>query len=52
MKRLFMNNRVTVDGGGKRMVHPFWRQEFWKCIDCVISEVTNGKKGHTLCSEL
>ena len=27
-----MNNRFTMDGGGKRLVRPFRRQEFWKYI--------------------
>ena len=27
-----MKNRVTVGGGGKRIVCTFRRKEFWKCI--------------------
>ena len=40
-----MNNCVTVGGGGKRLVLPFKRQEFWKCIVCILSAVTYGNKG-------
>ena len=29
---VIMKNRVTVGGGGKRIVCTFRRQEFWKCI--------------------
>ena len=47
-----MENRVTVGGVGKRIVCPFRRQEFWKCIGCVLSAVTYGKKGHKFWSEL
>ena len=39
-----MKNRITMAGGKKRLVHPFRRQEFWKYIVCVLSEVTYGKK--------
>ena len=47
-----MKNRFTSNGGGKRLVRPFRRQEFWKCIDCILSEVTYGKKGHKIWSEV
>ena len=47
-----IRNRFTINGGGKRLVRPFKRQEFWKCIDCIISTVTYGKKGHKLWSEI
>ena len=47
-----MNNSVTVGGGGKHIVLPFRRQEFWKFIGCVLSSVTYGKKIHKLWSEL
>ena len=47
-----MKNCFTIDGGGKRLVRPFKRQELWKCISCVASEVTYRKKGHKLCSEI
>ena len=47
-----MNNRVTMGGGGKRIVRLFRRQEFWKCIGCVISEVNYGKKGNKPWSEI
>ena len=39
-----MNNRVAVDGGGKRLVRPFKMQEFWKIIGCIRSAVTYWKK--------
>ena len=45
------NNRFTMDAGGKRIVCPFRSQEFWKCIDYVLSEVTYGKKGHNIWSD-
>ena len=45
-------NHVTVGGGGKRIVRPFRRQQFCKCIGYVLSEVTYGNKGHKLWSEL
>ena len=47
-----MKNRFTSNGGGKRLVRPFKRQEFWKCISCVLLAVTYGKKGHNLLSEI
>ena len=47
-----MENRVTMNGGGKRLVRPFKSQEFWKYIGCIISEDIYGKKGHTLWSEI
>ena len=47
-----MKNFVTVDRGGERMVRPFRRQELWKCIGCLLSEVTYGRKGHNIWSEL
>ena len=47
-----MKNCVTMDGGGKRLVRPFKRQEFWKCIGCILSAVKYGKKGHKLWSEI
>ena len=43
-----MKNRLTMGGGGKQIVRPFRRQELWKCIGCVILEVTYRKKGHTI----
>ena len=39
-----IKNHVTMDGGGKRLVCPFKRQEFWKCIGCILSAVTYGNK--------
>ena len=39
-----MNNHLTMDGGGKLLVCPLKRQELWKYIRCVLSEVTYGKK--------
>ena len=47
-----MKNRVTLNGGGKCQVKKFTRQEFWKCIGCILSAVTYGKKGHNLWSEV
>ena len=41
-------NRLDLSGGKIRLVHPFRRQEFWKCIGCIISAVTNGNKGHNI----
>ena len=35
-----------------RLVLPFIRQEFWKCIGCIILAVAYGKKGHTILSEI
>ena len=45
-------NRVTVGGGGKRIVRIFRRQEFWKCIGCILLTVTYGNKGNKIWSEL
>ena len=42
------NNRLGISGGKKRLVSPFIRQEFLKCIGCIILIVTYGKKVHTL----
>ena len=47
-----MKNRVTLNGGGKRQVKNFTRQEFWKFIGFILSSVTYGKKGCKLWSEL
>ena len=47
-----IKNRVTMNGGGKRLVRTFKRQEFWKCIGFILSAVTYGKKGHKLWSEI
>ena len=47
-----MNNSVTLNGGGKRQFQKFKRQEFWKCIGCILSAVTYGKKGKNLWSEV
>ena len=41
-----------MNGGGKRLVYPFKRQELWKCIGCIISAVTYGKQGQKLWSEI
>ena len=46
-----MKNRFTVDRGRKRLVHPFKRRELCKCIACVLSEVTYGKKINKIWSE-
>ena len=47
-----MKNCFTVDGGGKWLVHPFNRKEFWKLIGCILLSVTYGKKGHKLWREI
>ena len=47
-----MKNTVTLNGGGKRQVKNFTRQEFWKCIGCILSAVIYGKKGRKLWSEV
>ena len=47
-----MKNRVTLNGGGKRQVKKFTRQEFWKFIGCILSAVTFGKKGRNLWIEV
>ena len=31
-----MKNRLTMGGGGKRIFRPFRRQEFFKCIGCIL----------------
>ena len=51
-KAVTMKNRVTLNGGGKRQVKKFTRQEFWKCIGCILSAITYGKKGRNLWSEV
>ena len=47
-----MNNCVTTNGGGKRLVCPFKRQDLWKRIGYILSSVTYGNKVHKLWSEL
>ena len=47
-----LKNCVTTNEGGKQLVHPFKRQNFWKCIGCILSAVTYGKKGHKLWREV
>ena len=47
-----INNRVTTNGVGKHLVRPFKRQELCKCMCCIISSVTYGKKGHKIWSEV
>ena len=49
---VYKKNRVTLNGGGKRQVKNFKRQEFWKCIGCILSAVTYGKKGRKIWSEV
>ena len=41
-------NRLDISGGKIWLVHPFRRQEFWKCIRCVLSAVTYVNKGHNI----
>ena len=47
-----MKNRVTLNGGWKRQAKKFTRQEFWKCIGCILSAATYEKKGSNLWSEV
>ena len=47
-----MKNHLVMSGGGKLIVRPFRRQEFCKCIGCVLLEVNYGKKGHNIWSEI
>ena len=47
-----MKIRVTFNGKGKQQVQKFKRQELYKCIGCLLSAVTYGKKGRKLWSEL
>ena len=47
-----MKNCITMGGVGKRIVCPFRRQEFWKCIDCFLSAATYGKELHKLWIEI
>ena len=37
-------NHLKMNGEGEKIVCPFRRQEIWKCIGCVLSEVTYRKK--------
>ena len=41
-----------MGGGREWLVSPFRRQELWKCIGWVLSEVTHGNRGHTIWSEI
>ena len=53
MNEVFViKNHYKMNEGGKRSVRPFNRQEFWKCIGCILSEVTYEKKVHKLWSEI
>ena len=47
-----MKNSFTMDGGRKRLVLSFKRQELWECIGCVISEVNYAKKLHNIWIEI
>ena len=47
-----IKSRYTMNGGGKWLVRPFKRQEFWKFIGCILSAVTYGKKVHKLFSDI
>ena len=42
------NNRLYNSGKKKQVVHTFRSQELWKCIGCILSEVTYRNKGHKL----
>ena len=44
-------NCIDKSGEKKRLVHPFRRQHFWKCIGIILPEVTYGKKGHNIWGE-
>ena len=44
----FLKNCFTMYGGWRRLVCPFRRQQFSKCIGCVLSAFTYWKKGHKL----
>ena len=39
-----MNNHIMMSVGKKCLVSPFRRQEFWKCIGCIILAFTYGNK--------
>ena len=45
-------NPCMMSGGKKRLVCPFTRQDFWKCIGLILLVVTHGKKGHKILSEI
>ena len=47
-----MNNRLTMSGGENWLVCTFRRQEFWKCIGCILLTVNYGNKGHNIWSEI
>ena len=47
-----IRNRLMMNGWRKQLVRPLKRKEFWKCIGCILSEVTYGKKVHKLWSEV
>ena len=47
-----MKNIFIMDGGRKRLVFTFKSQEVWKFIGCILSEVTYGKEGHNIWSEI
>ena len=47
-----IKNRLKMGGGWKRVIRPFRRQELWKCIGCVLSAVTYGKKRQNIWSEI
>ena len=47
-----MKNFFTSNGGGKRPVKLLKKQDLWKYIGCILLEVTYGKKGHKLWSEV
>ena len=47
-----IKNIHTMNGVGKRLVHPFKGKYFLKFIGFIISAVTYGKKGHELWIEM
>ena len=46
-----MKNHVILNGGWKRQVKKFTRQEYCKCIGCILFAVAYGKKERNLWSE-
>ena len=47
-----IRNRFTMNGLGKRLVRPFRKQEFWKCIGCILLALNYRNKVHNLWSEI
>ena len=49
-----MNNYLLISGLKKRLhlVRHFTRKEFCKCIGCILSVITYGKRRHKIWSEI